>query len=166
MPETKTRSEAIAKIAPMIAPTRFAMLTTIDENGHLHSRPMANVQTPFDGDIWFFTGKSSPKVHDIENKPLVNVAFSDPSKQNYVSLAGTAELVVDRQLFERYWTKAYEAWFPDGLDDPELSLLRISVESAQYWDSPASPVAHIAGFIRSKVTGHGGNIGDNGVAQL
>ncbi len=166
MPETKTREEAVEKIGKMITPMRFAMLTTIDEHGDLHARPMANVESTFDGDVWFFTSKSSPKVHDIDNKPLVNVAFSDPSHQNYVSLAGNAELIVDRQLFEKYWTKAFEAWFPKGLDDPELSLLKINVSSAQYWDSPSSPVAHIAGFIRSKVTGHGGNIGENGVAEL
>ncbi len=166
MPETKTREEAIEKIARMTKNAHIAMLTTVVENGDLHSRPMANVQTPFDGDIWFFTAKSSPKVHDIENKPVVNVAFSDPENQNYVSLAGRAELVIDRALFEKYWTKAFEAWFPEGLDDPELSLLKISVDSAQYWDSPSSVVAHVAGFIRSKVPGHGGPIGDVGKAEL
>ena len=166
MPETKTREEAVEKIAKMIQPLHIAMLTTVDEHGDLHARPMANVDTAFDGDLWFFTSKSSPKVHDIDNKPLVNVAFSDPGHQNYVSLAGRAELIIDRALFEKYWTKAFEAWFPQGLDDPELSLLKISVESAQYWDSPSTVVAHVAGFIRSKVTGHGGNVGDVGVAKL
>ena len=166
MPETKTREEAIAKIATMIKGARISMLTTIVEDGDLHSRPMANVESDFDGNIWFFTAKSSPKVHDIENKPAVNVAFSDPEKQNYISLAGRAELIIDRALFEKYWSKAYEAWFPDGLEDPELSLLKITIESAQYWDSPSSPVAHIAGFIRSKVTGESGPLGDNGVAHL
>lgn len=160
MPETVTRHEAVEKIAAMIKPVRIAMLTTVDEHGDLHSRPMATMDVDFDGDLWFFTGKSSPKVHDIENKPAVNVAFSDPSHQNYVSLAGTAELIIDRALFEKYWSPAFEAWFPKGLDDPELSLLKVNVESAQYWDSPSGLVAHVAGFIRSKVTGHGGNVGE------
>ncbi len=166
MPETKTREEAIAKIAKMTKNARIAMLTTIDEAGHLHARPMAQIESEFDGDVWFFTAKSSPKVHDIESKPFVNVAISDPEHQNYVSLAGRAELIIDRALFERYWSKAFEAWFPKGLDDPELSLLKISVESAQYWDSPSSPVAHLAGFIKSKVTGHPAQVGDNAVARL
>ena len=167
MSETKTREEAITKIAAMTKDTRIAMLTTTDESGDLHSRPMAMMDIEFDGDLWFFTGKSSPKVHDIENKPRVNVAFSDPEKQNYVSLAGTAELVIDRALFEKYWTKAFEAWFPEGLDDPELALLKINVESAQYWDSPSSVVPHVAGFIQSKLTGQSGTpLGDFGKADL
>ena len=164
--ETKTREEAVAKIAKMIQPVRIAMLTTVDEHGDLHSRPMAHVETEFDGDVWFFTAKSSPKVHDIDSKPAVNVVFADPKSQNYVSLAGHADLVMDRVTLEKYWTKAFEAWFPKGLDDPDLSLLKITVDSAQYWDSPSSTVAHIAGFIRSKVTGHGGNVGDVGKADL
>ena len=166
MPETKTREEAIEKIAKMTKNTRIAMLTTVVEDGDLHSRPMAMMENTFDGDVWFFTAKSSPKVHDIENKPFVNVAFSDPEHQNYVSLAGHAELIIDRALFEKYWNKAFEAWFPKGLDDPELALLKINVESAQYWDSPSSVVAHVAGFIRSKVTGHGGPVGDVVKADL
>lgn len=167
MSETTTREEAVAKIAAMIKGARITMLTTVTEDGALHSRPMATMDVEFDGDLWFFTGKSSPKVHDIENKPAVNVALSDPEKQNYVSLAGHAELVIDRALFEKYWTKAFEAWFPEGLDDPELALLKINVESAQYWDSPSSVVAHVAGFIQSKLTGESGTpLGDFGKVDL
>ncbi len=167
MPETKTREEAIAKIAEMVKNARIAMLTTIDENGELHSRPMATMDVEFDGDLWFFTGKSSPKVHDIESKPAVNIAYSDPEHQNYVSLAGRAELVIDRALFEKYWSKAFEAWFPKGLDDPEVALLKINVESAQYWDAPSSMVSHVAGFIQSKLTGQGGTpLGDFGKVDL
>ncbi|BCM90856.1 hypothetical protein IAD21_02718 [Abditibacteriota bacterium] len=167
MTETKTREEAIAKIAELTKSIRIAMLTTIDESGELHARPMAAMDVEFDGDLWFFTAKSSPKVHDIDSKPTVNVAFSDPENQNYVSLAGRAELVIDRALFEKYWSKAFEAWFPQGLDDPELALLKINVESAQYWDAPSSVVSHIAGFIQSKLTGEGGTpLGDFGKVDL
>jgi general stress protein 26 len=41
-----------------------------------------------------------------------------------------------------------KAWFPDGLDDPDLALLRVHVEAAEYWDSPSSTMVHIVGFVR------------------
>jgi general stress protein 26 len=166
MPETQTREEAVAKIAKMLKDTRIAMLTSVTEEGHLHSRPMAMQDVEFDGDIWFFTGKNSPKVHQIEHEPRVNVAFSDPDKQNYVSLSGTASLVFDDAKNKELWNPAYQAWFPQGLDDPELSLLKIHVDGAEYWDAPSSTVAHVVGLVQAKLTGKSGDPGDHGKVEL
>ncbi len=166
MPETKTREEAIGKIAKMLKDTRIAMLTTFTEEGHLHARPMAMQDIEFDGDLWFFTGKSSPKVHQIEDQPRVNVAFSDPDHQNYVSLSGRASLVIDAEKNKQYWTPALQAWFPEGLDDPELALLKIHVDGAEYWDAPSSTVAHVVGFVQAKLTGKPGDPGDHAKVEL
>jgi general stress protein 26 len=38
------------------------MLTTVDSEGHLHSRPMAVQEMAFDGDLWFFTGKGTKQA--------------------------------------------------------------------------------------------------------
>jgi general stress protein 26 len=166
MPDTKTHQEAIAKIAKMLKDTRIAMLTSVTEEGHLHSRPMAMQDVEFDGDIWFFTGKNSPKVHEIEHEPRVNVAFADPDKQNYVSVSGTASLVIDAAKNKELWNPAYQAWFPQGLDDPELALLKIHVDGAEYWDAPSSTVAHVVGFVQAKLTGKSGDPGEHGKVEL
>lgn len=166
MPETQTHDEAVAKIAKMIKGTRIAMLTSITDEGHLHARPMAVQDVEFDGDLWFFTGKSSPKVHQIEEQPRVNVAFSDPAHQNYVSLSGRASLVIDKAKNHELWNPSLEAWFPDGVDDPELSLLKIHVDGAEYWDAPSSTVAHVAGFIKSKLSGQPADVGDHAKVEL
>ncbi|PQV63164.1 General stress protein 26 [Abditibacterium utsteinense] len=166
MPETKTHEEAVQKISKMIKKSRIVMLTTFTEEGHLHARPMAMQDIEFDGDLWFFTGKSSPKVHQIEDQPRVNVAFSDPEHQNYVSLSGRASLVIDAQKNKQFWTPAFEAWFPEGLDDPELALLKIHVDGAEYWDAPSSTVAHVVGFVQAKLTGKPGDPGDHAKVEL
>lgn len=166
MPETQTREEAVRKIAKMIKGVRIAMLTTIEEEGHLHSRPMALQDTEFEGDIWFFTGKHSPKVHQIEHEPRVNVAFSDPENQVYVSLSGRASLVIDQAKNRELWNPSLNAWFPDGLDDPELSLLKIHIDGAEYWDAPSTVVAHIAGFVKSKLSGQSADVGDHAKVEL
>lgn len=166
MPETKTREEAIDKIAKMIKGTRIAMLTSMTESGHLHSRPMALQEVEFDGDLWFFTGKNAPKVHQVDDEPRVNVCFSDPDKQNYVSLSGIASLVIDQAKNKELWNPAYQAWFPKGLDDPELALLKIHVDGAEYWDSPSGTVAHVVGFVQAKLTGQPGDPGDHAKVDL
>ncbi|HEX9996138.1 MAG TPA: pyridoxamine 5'-phosphate oxidase family protein [Abditibacterium sp.] len=166
MPDTQTREEAIEKIGHMIKDVRIAMLTSIEEEGHLHARPMALQDAPFDGDIWFFTGKHSPKVHQIEENPRVNVAFSDPAHQIYVSLSGVASLVIDKAKNKELWNPSLEAWFPEGLEDPELALLKVHVDGAEYWDAPSSKVAHVIGFVKSKLTGQQAEVGDHAKVEL
>ena len=164
--EQPTHSEAIKKIDELIKGKTISMLTSVTDEGHLHARPMAVLDVDFDGSVWFFTGKDSPKIDQIQNEPRVNVAYSDPSNQDYVSLSGVAKLVIDKALNEKYWKPQFEAWFPDGLEDPQLSLLKIEVDGAEYWDSPSSTVAHIKGLIQSKITGEQQPVGDHAKVEI
>lgn len=94
MTSTATQNDDLRKLRDMIKDIDFCMLTTIDENGDLHSRPMSsNGDIEEDGDIWFFTGLSSHKVNEVSSAPQVNLSFADPDNQRYVSVTGTAELV-------------------------------------------------------------------------
>ena len=162
MSEQTNNEGAVKKLAQLIKGIDFGMLTTYDADGRLYSRPMShNGDVEFDGDVWFFTYANSHKVHEIETRPQVNVSFSSPKDQTYVSLAGRAELVRDKEKIKELWKPSLKAWFPDGVDTPEIALLKISAEKAEYWDAPSSPVAHVVGLVKSLVTGSPGNVGDN-----
>jgi general stress protein 26 len=162
MSEATQTTDDMQKLGEMIKDIDLGMLTTKDADGRLYSRPMAhNGDVEFDGDVWFFTYANSPKVHEIEVKPQVNVSFSEPKEQTYVSLAGRAELVRDKDKIAALWKPSLKAWFPDGVDTPEIALLKINVEKAEYWDSPSSPVAHAVGLVKSLVTGSTASVGDN-----
>ncbi|CAF1114866.1 unnamed protein product [Didymodactylos carnosus] len=128
---------------------QFAMLTTLDKDNQLHSRPMAYKQVDKDGELWFFTRADSHKVDEIKKNSLVNVAFSDPSKQNYVSVCGRAELIRDKQKAKELWNDYLKAWFPGGLDDPDLALLRIDIDSAEYWDSASNIMTRAVGYVKA-----------------
>ena len=161
MSDKRTRDD-VKKLAELIKGIDFGMLTTYDADGRLYSRPMShNGNVEFDGDVWFFTYANSHKVHEIETRPQVNVSFSSPKDQTYVSLAGRAELVRDKAKIQELWTPSLKAWFPDGVDTPDIALLKINAEKAEYWDSPSSPVAHVVGLVKSLVTGGPDNVGDN-----
>lgn len=149
----KEENEDVAKLRELIRDVKFAMLTTEDTDGALRSRPMVVQESEFDGDLWFFTGASSPKVAEIQQHQRVNVALANPDKQRYVSVSGTAQLVRDRTKAEELWKPAYKAWFPEGLEDPDLALLQVTVEKAEYWDSPGSAVVHLIGFVKALATG-------------
>ena len=167
MTDHATHQEAVAKIGELIKDIDFGMLTTVDAEGRLHSRPMStNKNVEFDGDVWFFTYASTPKVYEIEKKPSVNVAFADPMGQTYVSLSGRAELVRDPAKLKELWTPELKAWFPKGLEEPDIALLKINAEHGEYWDAPASIVAHAISLVKAVTTGSPAHPGENEKVDL
>ncbi len=159
-------SESIQKLGSLIKNIKFAMLTTIDLDGSLFSRPMATQQVEFDGDLWFFTQRTSGKIRSIEKDQHVNVSFSSPEDNRYVSVSGRAQIVDNRSKMAELWNPMYKAWFPEGLEDPELALIKVQVDSAEYWDSPSNMIVRLVGFAKAMVTNNPYAVGDHQKVQL
>jgi general stress protein 26 len=151
--EQRSHEENVRKLAELIKDIRVAMLTTVENDGTLHSRPMATQEAEFDGSLWFFTWRETAKVHDIEHDQHVNLAYASPSDERYVSVSGRARLVNDPAKAKELWSPLLKAWFPKGLDDPNLGLLRVDVEKAEYWDAPSSKLVQLIGFAKAIATG-------------
>ena len=150
MAEEKDPREHLWKL---IKDIKIAMLTTEHAEGWLRSRPMSTQQAEFDGDLWFFTGVDSSKSQEARQHPRVNLAYANPDDNHFLSVSGTAELVRDAAKNKELWNPIFKAWFPKGLDDPNLALLKIHVDHAEFWDSPSSTMVQIAGFLKAMVTG-------------
>ena len=148
----ETRAQTIEKLNLLIKDIDIAMLTTIDR-GVLRSRPMATQEIDFDGELWFFTSRQTHKAEEIEKDNRVNVSYSAPEDNRYVAMAGTAELVDDRAKMKELWSPKYLAWFPKALEDPNLILLKVTVEQAEYWDATSSSLVEVLGLLKSLVTG-------------
>ncbi len=161
-----TSSNDVKKLGELIKDIRIAMLTTVDEDGSLRSRPMATQDAEFDGVLWFMVGADSAKVHEIEQDRQVNVSFADPDDQRYVSVSGTAQLVRDRQKIDEFWNPFNKAWFPEGKDDPNIALLRVNVDKAEYWDSHSNTAMHLIGFAKALITGQSYDGGENKKVDL
>src|SRR4051812_1288679 len=139
-----SNSDDIARLKELIEDIRIAMMTTVDEDGTLRSRPLQTLRSADDGVLWFFTSASSPKVAEAQaNGWQVNLSYAHPGKQDYVSVSGRATLSRDRNMMETLWNKWVEVFFPKGLDDPDLALLRVDIEKAEYWDSPGTAVGRL-----------------------
>jgi general stress protein 26 len=146
-------NNSVEKLNELVKDIKFTMLVTQSPDGTLRSRPMTTQDFEFDGDLWFFSSDVSEPVQDILKNPSVNVAYEAPNKQLYVSVSGQAEVVRDRAKMKEYWTPVYKLFFPDGLDDPSLVLLKINVESAEYWDSGNWVVRQLK-FVKAVIHGH------------
>ncbi|HEY3329718.1 MAG TPA: pyridoxamine 5'-phosphate oxidase family protein [Capsulimonadaceae bacterium] len=156
----ETLANDIRKLYELIKDHKVAMLTTRGSDGTLHSRPMATQEAEFDGTLWFLTGKDTHKVDDINADYEVNVSYSGKSS-SYVSVSGTATFTQDSTKIDELWSELYKAWFPKGKEDPNILVLKVEVNSAEYWESPSSPVATLVGFIQAIATGHQANVGEN-----
>ena len=143
------------------------MLTTTEADGTLRSRPLQTVGVEDEGTLWFFTSQSSPKVSEAQSDGgRVNVSYAHPGKQDYVSVSGRATLVRDRERMKAMYTKWVEVFFPRGLDDPDLALLRIDVEKAEYWDSPGSAIGRMYALAKGLATGDKDAVGENRKVSL
>lgn len=151
----------LEKLADLIEECRFAMLTTAEPDGTLRSRPLATLQVDPAGALWFFTSASSPKVEEIEQYRRVNLSYSNPDASDYVSVSGTAHTVRDRAKMRELWTPWVKPWFPRGLDDPDLVLLKVTIDRAEYWDAPDSGAKRLVGLARALSAGSTRGLGAN-----
>lgn len=150
------------KLRQLVDRTGIAMLVTTDPHGELRSRPVQTLEFDPQGRLWFFTAAESPKVREIdEHRGQVNLAYADPSRGNYASISGVARFYRDAERARQLWSKPAEIWFPDGPTDPSLLLLQVSIEQAEYWDSPDSPVLRLWGMAKALVTGDDAPLGEN-----
>ena len=141
------------KVWTLIKDIRIALLVTGDRDGRLHGRPMAAMNKDFDGDLWFASRDNAPKLDEIADNTHVLLAYSEPKDQNYVSVSGTARIVRDPATVKSLWSEPMRVWFPKGPDDPEIALIRVTVDSAEYWDAPSSAFVYAFGYAKARLTG-------------
>jgi general stress protein 26 len=161
MKKEKQTNPGMQKLADLIDATRIAMLTTEESDGTLRSRPLATLQMDSAGKLSFFTALSSGKVGEIDQHRKVNLSYANVDKQEYVSISGHARLFRDPEKMQELWTRWVEPWFPNGLDDPDLGLLEVSVDEAEYWDAPASKTQRLFGLAKALSTGSTDQLGEH-----
>lgn len=157
-------AEDTRKVAELIQGERFGFLTTVTPEGKLTSRPMTLQEVEFDGDLWFFAERSSHPVAHIAASTQVNVGIG--SGGTWVSLTGHARVVDDLAKKKELWNGGVEAWFPNGPEDPEVVLLKVEGDSAEYWESPGGRLATAFSFVKAKATGERIDAGENEKVEL
>ncbi len=156
-------TDTLDTVRSIMKDVRTCMFVTTADDGSLHAAPMTTQEAEFDGDAWFIAGDRSETVRNLTSRPGVNVSYSGTS--SWLSLAGTAAVVDDPAKKQELWNTFTEAWFPDGQDDPSVVVVKVSGQSAQYWDSPGR-VAMTLDMVKARVTGNPPKSGDTGTVDL
>lgn len=164
-----TDQEAREKVWAMIKDVKVATMVTQASHGvgatggnRLRARPMVAVnRDSFHNDLWFFTRIDSGKVEEIAANEQICLSYAEPNDQNYVSISGAAAIVRDKATIKDLWREPMRTWFPKGTEDPEIALIRVVPEAAEYWDSPNSAFVYAYGYLKARLTGQMPNPGDH-----
>ena len=141
----------------------FCMLTTRDGD-QIRSRPMAAYVRPEEDTVYFLTDARRHKDDEIRQFPNVCLAFADAGSQKYVSVTGRAQVSNDRQKIKELWGTSAKAWW-DSPDDPNIRVLKVAPNDAEYWDSPGTVVSYVKMAVAA-VTGGRPDIGENRKVSL
>jgi general stress protein 26 len=144
-----------------------AMLTVVEKGGAPRSMPMyTQPKAKFDGTLWFMTSRSSRKVHEIEDDQHVGLCYVDQKGHRYVSVTGRASVLRDQAKIDELWTPLHLAFWPAGREDPDIVLLKVEVDRAEYWDTPEGRLAQVLGFAKAILTGQPYQPGTNEELKL
>ena len=155
--------ESLETVRSIMKDVRTCMVVTTVADGSLHAAPMTTQEAEFDGDVWFIASTRSETVRNLTTRPHVNVSYAGTSA--WLSLTGSAHVVDDVAKKKELWNTFTEAWFPEGEDDPSVVVVKVSGESAQYWDSPGR-LAMTLDMVKARVTGNPPKSGDTGTVDL
>ena len=54
-----------------------------------------------------------------------------------------------------------KAWFPDGIDDPTISLIKVQMEKAAYWTNENNKLTQLFELGKAWATGKQADIGEH-----
>ena len=151
----------LRKLGDMIDDIEVAMMTTRAADGSLVSRPLQTLKLTAEGELVFFTAADSAKVAQLTDDLDVNLAYANQSDKCYVSVRGRARIDRDPALIEELWSPAQNVFF-SGKDDPNLTVLRVRVRDAMYWESAGNFMERALDFARGMWTEQPRDLGHQG----
>jgi len=150
----------VERVWQIIEKVGVCMLTTCFAGG-LRARPLEARPDRTSSRLLFVIDVHSAKHAEVDGWPEVGLVFIDAADKAYLSITGRARLVRDRKKIDELWRPQFEMWFPEGKDDPNIGLLRVKIEKAEYWDSPSSTISYALNFVSAVVTGEEPDMGEH-----
>lgn len=143
-----TTTPDMADVVKTLRGAKWVMMTVARRDGKLLSHPMTPKMVTDDANAYFFLALDSGQADLIQQGGNVNLSVSKTG--NWLSLSGEMELIDDRGTVNDLWSKADEQYF-NGPTDPNLGLLRVKTESAQYWGLGGSKASAMVDLAKTKL---------------
>lgn len=128
------QQEEVDKFKAIIESIKTGILFTRTGMDRLKGRPMTTIQVDNNGDLWFFTNEFSGNVYEICKNNEVFLNYANPFIDAYAVVTGKAYLTREINKMNELYAASIKTWFPAGLNDPNLLLLRIEPDEVEYWN--------------------------------
>jgi general stress protein 26 len=153
MEKNLQNEEAAKKFKKLVKEINVCMFITNSKDEKDHTRPMATIEVEDNGTLWFFTDIRSIKVEEVSMENSVHLVYAHPGKESYLDIWGKASVITDKEKIKEKWSVMVKAWFPNGVDDPNLALLKVDPQSSYYWDAETGKMVAFLKIATSIVTG-------------
>ncbi|RYY30748.1 MAG: general stress protein [Chitinophagaceae bacterium] len=148
-----SNTEAVKKIQEIAKDATICLFATNLSNLPISARPMATQKVDDDGNIWFLSSKSGHQNSDINQDSRVQLFYADKGSSEYLSVYGEASILYDKALAKELWSPMAKTWFTEGVDDPDLSIIKVTPSDAYYWDTKNNKVVSLIKIFAGAVTG-------------
>jgi len=161
-----TGVEGIEKLKELVESADFCMFATSLTLNPIPARPMSTREVDEDGSIWFFSRESSNKNAEIKKDNQVQLFYSNPGSAEFVNISGKATIMKDEAKAKELWSAWARTWFPEGTDDPELTLIKVEPQHVHYWDTKHNRMVSLLKIAAGAITGKEMDDGVEGKIKL
>jgi general stress protein 26 len=149
-----THNEAIEKMKELVKHNSMCLFTTSLDKTPLEAIPM-NVQKVCDqGNFWFISVADSNHNKNIQNDPRVQLFFTNMSDSEFMTIYGTATISRDQAKIEELWSPLVKAWFPEGKEDPRVTIIKVTPSDGFYWDTKNGKAISLVKITAAALTGN------------
>jgi general stress protein 26 len=128
--------DAVKKIKEMVDQTQTCFFCSAVVTGESNGdRPMSVMQVDDEGQLWFLSAKDSRKNQELAIDPSVKLYFQGSKHADYMQISGTAAITTDREKIKELWSPIAKTWFTEGVDDPRISVIKVTPSEGYYWDT-------------------------------
>jgi len=120
--------EAIKQALALVSRSQIAMLGTNGDDGYPNIKGMINVEHHGLKEVWFSTNTSSRRVARLLQDSKACVYYVDFDQWMGLMLVGSVEVLQDVESKERLWREGSEKYYPQGVTDPDYSVLRFTAD--------------------------------------
>lgn len=99
------------------------------------TRPMSVQQVDAQGNLWFLSADDSYKNEELARNPAVELFFQGSPHSDFLHLKGVATVSKDKAKIKELWEFVIKTWFTEGVDDPRITVIKVSPVSGYYWDT-------------------------------
>lgn len=145
----QNKTEAVQKLQELVKDVNVCMFTTVDNEGIVTTRPMTTINVDEEGNLWFFTNEFGENILNDSYDNSAYLIYSHPGANTYVYVKGTSNIILDKTKIQELWKPMLKAWFPHGVDDPKLCLIKVIAEEAKYWNSTSNKMVVFYNIVKA-----------------